>query len=47
MVANPTRGQLIMKHKFALIPFTPENLVSQAGFGRPVPRQLGHSAHPG
>ena len=61
MVANPTRGQLIMKHKFVhawefglasrVRPSSPasarsfctprlnQNLVSQDGFGRPVPRQ--------
>ena len=30
---------------FSLSPFAPENLVSQDGFGRPVPRQPAHSPH--
>ena len=41
VVANPARAQLNRNNKvFSLPPFTPEKLVSQDGFGRPVPRQF-------
>ena len=36
-VANPARGQLNREKEYF-----PENLVSQDGFGRPVPRQPAH-----
>ena len=32
---------------FYLSPFAPENMVSQDGFGRPVPRHPGRSPHSG
>ena len=32
---------------FSLSAFAPENMVSQDGFGRPVPRHPGHSPHSG
>ena len=35
------------KYFFSGFPFTPKNLVSQDRFGRPVPRQPGHSSHTG
>ena len=35
------------KYIFPGFPFTPKNLVSQDRFGRPVPRQPGHSSHTG
>ena len=38
-VANPARDQLTEKNNVSLPPFAPENLVSQDGFGSPVPRQ--------
>ena len=42
-VANPARGQLNKENKYdSLSPFAPENLVSQDGFGSPVPRQPAH-----
>ena len=42
-VANPARGQLNRKKMyFSLSPFEPENLLSQDGFGSPVPRQPAH-----
>ena len=39
-VANPARGQLNRENKY--FTFAPENLVSQDGFGSPVPCQLAH-----
>ena len=33
------------KMNISLSPLAPENLVSQDGFGRPVPRQLDYSPH--
>ena len=42
-VANPARGQLNMENEsFPVPPFAPENLVSQDGFGSPVPRRPAH-----
>ena len=46
-VANPARGQMNRENEYSLFPFTPENLVSRDGFGRPVPRQPAHSPHSG
>ena len=39
------RGQLKRDNFFFLSPFTPENLVSRDGSGRPVPRQSAHIPH--
>ena len=44
-VANSARGQL--NREMSLYPFTPENLDSRDGFGRPVPRQPAHSPYLG
>ena len=41
-VANPARGQLNRENNIPLSPCVPENLVSQNGFSRPVPRQPAH-----
>ena len=43
-VAIPARGQLNRENQyfFSLSAFAPENLVSQQGFGSPVPRQPAH-----
>ena len=41
-VANPARGQLNRENNIPLSPCVPENLVSQDGFSRPVPRQSAH-----
>ena len=42
-VANPARGQLNREMNISLSAlFAPENLVSQDGFGSPVPRQPAH-----
>ena len=41
-VANPARGQLNRENNIPLSPCVPENLVSQNGFRRPVPRQPAH-----
>ena len=41
-VVNPARGQLNREELYSLFPFAPENLVSQDGFGSPVPRQPAH-----
>ena len=41
-VANPARGQLNTENNIPLSPCVPENLVSRAGFSRPVPRQPAH-----
>ena len=41
-VANPARGQLNRENNIPLSPCVPENLVSRAGFSRPVPRQPAH-----
>ena len=42
-VANPApRGQLNRENNIPLSPCVPENLVSQDGFSRPVPRQPAH-----
>ena len=40
--ANPARGQLNRENNIPLSPYVPENLVSQDGFSRPVPRQPAH-----
>ena len=46
-VANPARSQLrTEKNIVSFSLFAPENLVSLATFGRPVPRQPTHSPHP-
>ena len=37
-ITNPARRQLNREIIFSLSPFAPENLVSQDGFGSPVPR---------
>ena len=41
-VGNPARGQLNRENVFYIPLFAPENLVSQDGFGSPVPRQAAH-----
>ena len=41
-VANPARGRRNRKMITSLSPFAPENLVSQDGFGSPVPCQPTH-----
>ena len=42
-VANPAgRGQLNRENEYSPVPCVPENLVSQDGFSRPVPRQPAH-----
>ena len=41
-VASPARGQLNREKNISLYAFVPENLVSQDGFGSPVPRQPAH-----
>ena len=46
-VANPARGQLNRENGNSLSPFAPDNLVSQDGFGRPVPHQPAFSPHSG
>ena len=46
-VADPARGRLKKENEYFLSPFAPENLVSRDGFGRPVPRQPGHSPNSG
>ena len=47
-VGNPARGQLTRENEYILLsPFSPENLVSRDGFGRPVPRQPAHSPRSG
>ena len=47
-IAKPARGQLNREHMhFPPSPFTPDDLVSRDGFGRPVPRQPDHSPHSG
>ena len=45
-VANPARGQLNRENN-NMSSFAPENLVSQYGFGHPIPRQSTHSSHSG
>ena len=48
--ANPARGQLNRENEYPLSSLAPENLVSQDGFGSPVPRQPAHlhtQAEPG
>ena len=47
MVVNATWGQLNMVYGFSLSAFAPENLLSQDGFDRSVPRQPPHPPHPG
>ena len=37
-VVSPARGQLNRENEDSLSPFVPDNLVSQDGFGHPVPR---------
>ena len=42
LVANPARGQLNREIIISLSAFAAHNLVSQDGFGSPVPRQPAH-----
>ena len=44
-VANLLVVSLTGKMNISLSPLAPENLVSQDGFGRPVPRQPDYSPH--
>ena len=47
--ANPARSWSAKRGKMniSLSPFTPKNLVSRDGFGRPVPRQPADSSYLG